>query len=302
MSDNQRIQPHKVTKPIQLLAAWLVGLVLVDGAFLGGAATISNPAWVPGALVTAAIVNVPLFLAAIFVLQTRFRPEMQEDQFYSRYLENKTGNSDQEVTSSGVDVLREDVSETQQMMSELVVAIRNQLSKSDLDVEEYKEDVSTGEKLNHLLDRIDRLKSDVSDSDDNPRWTKHVISVNKNLPNSDKIEDILRSSGIPIHKKFGPTNGRVPDHKRITIGDGFSVSHLRALLGSLSPLGDWKVDYAGFDEYPGEYDNEVLIGAYTEPNGIKLSKAISILREEDVNIGDFYDIIGRSEFWEDPPR
>ena len=84
--NSTQLDPSKVTRPIQLLAAWLVGLVLVDGSFLASAAYISRPEWVAGALVVAAILNVPLFIGAIFLLQTRFRPQMQEDQYYSKYL------------------------------------------------------------------------------------------------------------------------------------------------------------------------------------------------------------------------
>jgi hypothetical protein len=73
-----------------LLAAWLIGLIAVDGAFLTGAHVISNPPWAAGVLVLAAIANVPIFLLALFLLQTRFRPEMQEDAFYSRYLERQS--------------------------------------------------------------------------------------------------------------------------------------------------------------------------------------------------------------------
>jgi len=85
----QRIDPSKVTKPIQLLAAWLAGLVLTDSAFLTAASVISKPEWAAGALVIASIANVPVFLAALFLLQTRFRPEMQEDVFYAKYLEQR---------------------------------------------------------------------------------------------------------------------------------------------------------------------------------------------------------------------
>ena len=38
-----RIQPEKITKPIQLLAAWLAGLVVVNGAFLTGASYGGGP-------------------------------------------------------------------------------------------------------------------------------------------------------------------------------------------------------------------------------------------------------------------
>jgi hypothetical protein len=85
----RQIEPSKITKPIQLLSAWLIGLILIDASFLGAAATISNPTWAAGALVIAAIFNVPLFLAALFLLQTKFRPEMQEDEFYAPYLRTR---------------------------------------------------------------------------------------------------------------------------------------------------------------------------------------------------------------------
>lgn len=84
---SQRIEPSKIRTPIQLLAAWLAGLVFVNGSFLGAAASLHVPYWASGALVIASIANVPIFLAAIFLLQTRFRPEMQEDEYYSQYLE-----------------------------------------------------------------------------------------------------------------------------------------------------------------------------------------------------------------------
>lgn len=84
------IEPKAVTKPIQLLAAWLVGLVLVDAAFLTAASQIQQPTWASGALVVASILNVPIFLGFLFFMQTKFRPEMQEDTFYAKYLERKS--------------------------------------------------------------------------------------------------------------------------------------------------------------------------------------------------------------------
>jgi hypothetical protein len=71
------------------LAAWLVGLILTNTGFLTAATKIESPSWASGVLVIAAIVNVPLFLTCLFLLQTRFRPELQEDVFYSRYLETR---------------------------------------------------------------------------------------------------------------------------------------------------------------------------------------------------------------------
>ena len=88
--NSQQVQPAKITKPIQLLGAWLAGLLAIDSCFLFTATNLPNDSWQASALVVASIMNVPIFLAAVFLLQTRFRPELQEDSYYSTYLSSKT--------------------------------------------------------------------------------------------------------------------------------------------------------------------------------------------------------------------
>ena len=88
MSDPS-IKPEKITRPIQLLGAWLAGLFSIDSCFLVAAANLTDGSWESRALVIAAIVNVPIFLTAVFLLQTKFRPELQEDSYYSTYLSRK---------------------------------------------------------------------------------------------------------------------------------------------------------------------------------------------------------------------
>lgn len=81
-----KIDPAKVTKPIQLLGAWLAGLVIIDSTFLVAACHIQKPEWAAGLLIVAAVVYVPLFIVTIFILQTKYRPQLQEDSYYSKYL------------------------------------------------------------------------------------------------------------------------------------------------------------------------------------------------------------------------
>lgn len=83
------IDSSKVTKPIQLLAAWLIGLIVSNASFLAAASMIKEPTWASGLLVISTVANVPLFLVCLFLLQTKFRPEMQEDQYYAQYLESR---------------------------------------------------------------------------------------------------------------------------------------------------------------------------------------------------------------------
>ncbi|MBU1045435.1 MAG: hypothetical protein KJ915_13695 [Candidatus Omnitrophica bacterium] len=88
--NNKNINPEKITKPIQLLGAWLAGLFSIDSCFLVAATNFPEGSWESMILVVAAIVNVPLFLIAVFILQTKFRPELQEDSYYSTYLSRKS--------------------------------------------------------------------------------------------------------------------------------------------------------------------------------------------------------------------
>lgn len=91
----ENIDAKKITKPIQLLAAWLVGLVSVNATFLIAALKLTG--WESASLVIASIINVPVFLFSIFMLQTKFRPELQEDTFYSLYLNNKTNKLEKRI-------------------------------------------------------------------------------------------------------------------------------------------------------------------------------------------------------------
>lgn len=117
-----KITPEKVTKPIQLLAAWLVGLVAIDSAFLVAAQQIQRPDWASGLLVVAAVGNVPIFLTALFLLQTKFRPQMQEDVFYAKYLEGSYSSS---VLLSSEAAVKSDVTEAaRKLIQRLGVSVK----------------------------------------------------------------------------------------------------------------------------------------------------------------------------------
>jgi len=91
ISKKNTIKPEKITKPIQLLAAWLSGLVLTNVSFLSAAMYISPEHCTHFILIIASVINVPIFLISIFLLQTKFRPELQEDSYYSQYIMNNRG-------------------------------------------------------------------------------------------------------------------------------------------------------------------------------------------------------------------
>jgi len=149
--NESRITPEKIKKPFQLLAAWLVGMTVVVTAFLTGARLIQNPAWAPGALVIAAIASVPVFLLCLFLLQTRFRPELQEDEFYSEYLARTS-----ESTALELEIARR----TEAALDEVRVSSKKELN---LLISRFETERETRKTTNHLEAELDTVNTQVDD-------------------------------------------------------------------------------------------------------------------------------------------
>lgn len=88
MQESQ-IQPHKILSPFQLLAVWFSALVALDGSLLTAAVLIKQPTWVTPMLAIAAIVFIPIFLVLAFVMLTKFRVHLQDDEHFSEWLRRK---------------------------------------------------------------------------------------------------------------------------------------------------------------------------------------------------------------------
>ena len=148
------IYPEKITTPIQLLGAWLAGLLAIDSCFLIAASSMEQGSWQSVLLTIAAILNVPTFIGAVFLLQTKFRPELQEDSYYSTYLNQKTNQV--------VKVPREETL----------------LSNIQARIERIEHELVKTNKQS-LPDEIDSQIAELS------------IGVNRSLDNSDAIQEAL---------------------------------------------------------------------------------------------------------------
>ncbi len=223
-----KIQPHKVTKPIQLVAAWLAGLVLIDAMFLGAAASMNSQAWPHAALVVAAILNVPLFLGAIFLLQTKFRAELQEDSFYSEYLSKRTNQ-----------VVRVDKNAQQDARIETLETRLSQLT-------------------------IPAPTTDIAFSEQPTAadWSEWLIAVNKLHPQESEIAEALEDAGIPVETFFGlGAEAEPPPRWVISINYQIPISLQIHLLRVLVNF-----EFSGFHQWEPRRDAEeyedVYIGSY----------------------------------------
>lgn len=106
MAEHQ-IRPERIANPIQLLAAALVFVIVLDGSFLALAATIERPTWAAGLLTIAAVVNVPVVLGLVFMLQTRYRHQLLSDREYAKLELTvlSTGDARKRATAQGKKIL-----------------------------------------------------------------------------------------------------------------------------------------------------------------------------------------------------
>jgi hypothetical protein len=259
------IEPGSVTKPLQLLAAWLVGLILVNGSFLTAAGIINEPPWIPAVLVGAAILNVPIFLVCLFYLQTRFRPEMQEDAYYSRYLERKYSNQTNKTE---------------------VVEVSAETLRSFDDVKNIPT-LSTKKQISPRHSGKDVHKTGVMINDLSPRY-KDIV-------------DRLTASGFTIERTFGSTSDkpRTPNPFVIAFGDGVSVKVAQELIGILKEFDVEGVAYA-----PDDFNElQIYIGAYSyeeRHNFVRLDTPTGKrLLDSSTDSEEFYRII--SNAWIKPP-
>lgn len=255
--DNQRIEAHKVTKPIQLLAAWLVGLVLVNGSLLATSSTFDAPVWLKASLVIAAIFNVPLFLGAIFLLQTKFRPELQEDSYYSKYLDKST--------SEYVTVSKED-----ELIS-LVSDLRTEIIRIEK------------ESLHSTINKPDH---DPGEDTWSP-WHPWEVALCDLLPDFEEIRQELKEKKIPINKIFGKVNTN--NRLKANVLSFRQEMDIESIVKVLRMMSSFRFDGYCYSETPSSVnEEEIYLGGFGYMNGgyYPINRELRDLLQTDVEPSD----------------
>jgi hypothetical protein len=229
---------EKITKPIQLLAAWLAGLLSINTCFLVAAAKFGTGSWEASALIVAAISNVPLFLIAVFLLQTKFRPEMQEDSFYSTYLSHKTNQL--------INVSKDDV-RTVQVLKQLR-SIEDKISLPE---------ISADASVTASTDFVQTVSSNAVPID----LSDLRIGVNQFLKDAKVIGEKLTMYGVVAYKGF--SGGVAPENRLVVISNNLSFGKRNEVIRAARQLGF--AQYSLFDNVFEEIEEHVLFGGYGEP-------------------------------------
>ena len=250
---SEQLQPHKVTKPIQLLAAWLLGLIAMEGAFLTAARLIVTPTWAPGVLVIAAVACVPLFLVSIFLLQTRFRPEMQEDSYYSQYLAVQQQTLKIGSPADQILQLREMLISSQAALSDGlgtldngIAEIRAQLPGAVRPLNEGAAEIVVERILEEARSRLLPPQIDVE--------------VNDLLPVFRVLRRKWLDTRIRVKGTFGSSSQSpdIPEFQVVAFGRGISAEAIQEVCQSLIDTGQWYVEFVETDLAFGR----IYVGAY----------------------------------------
>lgn len=294
--ENNQIKPDKITKPIQLLAAWLIGLIFVNASFLGTAASINNPTWISGALVVASMINVPLFLGCIFLLQTKFRPEMQEDSYYSKYLESNTAKL---ITinpiESSIHQLRNEIADFQNSQLEIIMNVDHSLKSlaSKITTSVTQEDIDSDAKaeLQEIAQEIE-LSSKILESVVEQTYSYADIQINDLLPEYQLIRKELVKNKLPIGRSFGSSSKdpEIPRYKIIGFGENVPIEQLRRVISICQKYGFDQINYS---EHELSEDN-IYIGSYIYsfpeyPQAVPITS--SLLNTLNASDSDIYDVI-----------
>lgn len=266
MQENQ-IKPDKITKPIQLLAAWLIGLIILTGSLLTAAATISTPSWLPAFFAISAVSIIPVFLILIFLLQTKYRPEMQEDTFYSKYLDRNTMTFEyiDKPTANNIELnnLRNEIISISEKTKNELNEVRQLIVTDGKKTKEEKAIETIIENSDHRLEELKKIA----------KITNIELHVNVNLPKYSEISDVIIRMGFLKYVEFGQGK-TLPVPFLASFGREIPLDIIRDLVFKLIPFGLTyikEIDSIGTSHR----SNSIFLGSYANTGkSIKVTETL----------------------------
>jgi ABC-type multidrug transport system fused ATPase/permease subunit len=280
MSKNE-IRPEKITKPIQLLAAWLTGLIMLVAALLTACANIKTPTWLSAFLGISAVSIIPIFLLLIFLLQTKYRPEMQEDSFYSKYLDKNTQTFKYLQTN---EVFRKEREYLEQQIAKISEETKIELSNArDLLIT-----TSNPIPARKTIEKIIQL------SDENLETLKQIakfstidLNINKDLSSYTEVVESMKNLGFTNFQEFG--KGKVPELFIAAFGEQVPLEIIQQITFALIPEGLQALKRAASG---GDFDRNIYLGSlnYAEYKllGDTLINKLSLI-DENTQFSDLFD-------------
>lgn len=264
MSQHMRnINPRAVTKPFQLVAAILIALFAVASLFLAAARAFESPTWLRPLLVIAAVATVPVFILFVFVLQTRFRAEMQEDAFYARHLNRRGKDAAIDVAAEMAQLRATNAASDQLILDRVDVthAHVRRIADAVLDLQQ-RALITTGEgrAFRSLKDEVLASGKQLERTRQEIKWTRVGFLVNDLLPRYPEVRDVLGAMGVPSARLFGSNSSYpiAPGLFVMAFGRAVPPEDVMSIIVALRPFGLQAVGTADSDNDQGS----IVLGSY----------------------------------------
>jgi hypothetical protein len=190
--NEKNIKPERITKPIQLLAVWLLGLIAIESSLLTASGAISKPEWLSVLYGISAVCIIPLFLILIFLLQTKYRPQIQEDEYYAKYLDKNT-------------MQFIDKNPKQKYSSDIIIKQEiNQLVKETQDnFANIKLTIDKGESKEKLSNLITISDAKIAELEKIVKFGSINLYINKTIDTFSEILKAIKNIGFSRYEEFG---------------------------------------------------------------------------------------------------
>ncbi|MES2809604.1 MAG: hypothetical protein V4619_13320 [Bacteroidota bacterium] len=255
--ENPKIQPEKITKPIQLLAVWFAGLVLLVGLLLAGAKTIQEPKWLVPVLAISAVLIIPVFLYYVFLLQTKYRPQMQEDTFYSKYLDSSTNTTVVVTEESKID---SSVIMLQNQILEL--AETNRIYQNRVDQFMKDKSAPNSSEATDIDNYIKTSNENFVKFEQNVKKTQFPIQINTLLSNFSEYYSAITKSGFENVEAFTGGGGGKLERQLISIGNNVDPNFVYELLLVALPLGLELINVINTGVEQEMRKNDIVVGSH----------------------------------------
>lgn len=242
-----KIKADKITKPIQLLAVWLIGLIAIETSLLTASGIVTIPDWLPAFYGISAVCIIPLFLILIFLLQTKYRPQIQGDEYYAKYLDKNT-------------MMFVDVPLKSEKPSELIRSdLKKGLEDAQNDIQLLKEKIKKGYSKDDVDSILKASNSKINELQRIVIFSNVNLYINNTLPTYTKIVDSIKTIGFKTFEEFG--GKKVPPNFLVSFSDKVSSQLIKDILVELIPLGASKINL--IDEEEEERSGiAIFIGSY----------------------------------------
>lgn len=270
--ENPKIQPDKITKPIQLLAVWFAGLVLLVGLLLAGAKTITEPIWLVPVLVISAILIIPIFLYFVFLLQTKYRPQMQEDTYYSKYLDTSTNKT---IILTEESKINSTVIELQNQIIQLTESNKLYLKNIENLIKDTKP--NDGKKIEEIEAYIKTSNENFNKVEENIKKSQFRIKLNRLLPKFSEYRLAIIKNGFENMEEFTGGSDKPLERALLSVGVNVEPKFVFEIVKILHPLGLEIINLINEGQEQEIRKNEIVVGSHAFRTSNRLTLSIDSL-------------------------